>query len=167
MTLDAFAGDEEQVRPPAGMTGVPDPLLRLIRDRQVAFVDQHRNRNGLVRVVPVALSPRSCRVSGRVGLCTHCRGAVRVRPLPQVRVPGNRSCVARSGPIRAGQPLRSGRQSRRAAAAGGDVRGWPVLPSQLVVAGLTVVYGWFAHRGFSLRLSPAESGLAEQQQTSP
>jgi GtrA-like protein len=36
MTLDAFAGDEEQVRPPAGMAGVPGPLLRLIRDQRVA-----------------------------------------------------------------------------------------------------------------------------------
>jgi putative flippase GtrA len=38
MTLDAFAGDEEQVRPPAGMGGVLGPLLRLIQDQRVAFL---------------------------------------------------------------------------------------------------------------------------------
>ncbi|MGO9102065.1 MAG: hypothetical protein ACLP9Y_22425, partial [Mycobacterium sp.] len=38
MTLDAFAGDDAEVRPPAGMTGVPGPLFRLIRDQRVAFL---------------------------------------------------------------------------------------------------------------------------------
>jgi hypothetical protein len=37
MTLDAFAGDDAQIRPPAGMTGVPGPLLRMIRDQRVTF----------------------------------------------------------------------------------------------------------------------------------
>jgi hypothetical protein len=37
MTLDAFAGDDAQIRPPAGTTGVPGPLLRMIRDQRVAF----------------------------------------------------------------------------------------------------------------------------------
>ncbi|AYE95606.1 GtrA family protein [Mycobacterium paragordonae] len=34
--------------------------------------------------------------------------------------------------------------------------GWPPLPSQLAVTVTTVVYSWFAHRGFSFRRSPAE-----------
>jgi putative flippase GtrA len=45
-----------------------------------------------------------------------------------------------------------------------EVFGWPVLLSQLVVAGVTVLYSWFAHRGFSFRRSAAELGLAQQQQ---
>src|ERR1700677_4131581 len=36
MTLDAFAGDDAKIRPPAGMTGVPGPLLRMVRDPRVA-----------------------------------------------------------------------------------------------------------------------------------
>jgi putative flippase GtrA len=45
-----------------------------------------------------------------------------------------------------------------------EVFGWPVLLSQLVIVGVAVVYSWFAHRGFSFHRSPAEIGLAEQQQ---
>jgi putative flippase GtrA len=47
-----------------------------------------------------------------------------------------------------------------------EVFRWPVLSSQFAIAGVTVVYSWFAHRGFSFRRS-AESGLAEQQRASP
>jgi len=45
-----------------------------------------------------------------------------------------------------------------------EVLGWPVLPSQFAIAGVTVLYSWFAHRGFSFRRSPTELGLAEPQQ---
>jgi putative flippase GtrA len=45
-----------------------------------------------------------------------------------------------------------------------EVLRWPVLPSQFAIAGVTVVYSWFAHRGFSFRRSRAELGPAEQQQ---
>jgi putative flippase GtrA len=45
-----------------------------------------------------------------------------------------------------------------------EVFGWPVLLSQLVITGATVVYAWFAHRGFSFHRSRAELGVAEQQQ---
>jgi len=45
-----------------------------------------------------------------------------------------------------------------------EVLGWPVLPSQFAIAGVTVVYSWFAHRGFSFRRSPTELGLSEKQQ---
>lgn len=36
--------------------------------------------------------------------------------------------------------------------------------SQLVIVTVTVVYSWFAHRGFSFRRNPAELRLAEQQE---
>uniref|UniRef100_UPI003F9E883F GtrA family protein n=1 Tax=Mycobacterium sp. TaxID=1785 RepID=UPI003F9E883F len=45
-----------------------------------------------------------------------------------------------------------------------EVFGWPVLLSQLLITGATVVYTWFAHRGFSFRRSQAELGVAEQPQ---
>jgi putative flippase GtrA len=45
-----------------------------------------------------------------------------------------------------------------------EVFGWPVLLSQLIITGATVVYTWFAHRGFSFHRSRAERGLVEQHQ---
>jgi hypothetical protein len=36
--------------------------------------------------------------------------------------------------------------------------------SQLVIVTVTVVYSWFAHRGFAFRRNPAELRLAEQQE---
>src|SRR5262249_38218030 len=41
---------------------------------------------------------------------------------------------------------------------------WPVLPSQLAITGTTVVYSFFAHRGFSFRRSAKDGRSAEQQQ---
>src|ERR1700733_1623628 len=38
MTLDAFAGDDAQIRPPAGMTGDLGTLFRLVRDQRIAFL---------------------------------------------------------------------------------------------------------------------------------
>jgi hypothetical protein len=45
-----------------------------------------------------------------------------------------------------------------------EALGWPVLLSQLVITGTTVVYAWFAHRGFSFRRGAAERGVTERQQ---
>ena len=45
-----------------------------------------------------------------------------------------------------------------------EVFGWPVLPSQFAITGVTVVYSWFAHRGFSFRRRPSELQLTERQQ---
>ena len=45
--------------------------------------------------------------------------------------------------------------------------GWPPLLAQLVVTSATVVYSWFAHRGFSFKRTPSEIKSAERQQATP
>jgi hypothetical protein len=45
-----------------------------------------------------------------------------------------------------------------------EVLGWQVLLSQLVIVTITVVYSWFAHRGFPFGRSPAEVGLPEHRE---
>lgn len=37
MTLDAFAGDDAEIQPPAGKSGAAGLLFRLVRDQRVAF----------------------------------------------------------------------------------------------------------------------------------
>jgi putative flippase GtrA len=167
MTLDAFAGDEEQIRPPAGMTGVPGPLLRLIRDQRVAFliVGGINTAIGAVWfVLFLWLFPRG--PAGYLGalVCAYLAATLCAFVLYRrfvFRVTGHvLRDLARFGLINlstlafnfAVLPLLV------------EVLGWPVLPSQFAIAGVTVVYSWFAHHGFSFRRSPAELGVAEHKQ---
>jgi putative flippase GtrA len=167
MTLDAFAGDEEQIRPPAGMTGVPGPLFRLIRDQRVTFLivgGMNTAIGALWFVLFLSLFPRG--TAGYLGalVCAHVAAVLCAFVLYRrfvFRVTGhvlrdlarfelvNLSTLAFNFAV---LPVLV------------EVLGWPVLPSQFAIAGVTVVYSWFAHRGFSFRRGPAESGLAEQQQ---
>jgi putative flippase GtrA len=167
MTLDAFAGDDAQIRPPAGMTGVPGPLFRLIRDQRVAFliVGGMNTAIGAVWfILFLWLFPR-----GTVGylsalLCANTAAVLCAFVLYRrfvFRVTGHvLRDLARFELVNlstlgfnfAALPLLV------------EVFGWPVLLSQLVITGATVVYSWFAHRGFSFHRSRAELGLAEQQQ---
>ncbi len=168
MTLDPFAGDDGQIRPPAGMTGVPGPLLRLIRDQRVAFliVGGMNTAIGAVWfVLFLWLFPR-----GAVGylstlLCANTAAVLCAFVLYRrfvFRVTGHvLRDLARFELVNlstlgfnfAALPLLV------------EVFGWPVLLSQLAITGATVVYSWFAHRGFSFHRSRAELGLAEHQQT--
>jgi putative flippase GtrA len=167
MTLDAFARDDAQIRPPAGMTGVPGPLFRLIRSQRVAFLIV----GGMNTVIGAGwfvlflwLFPRGAvGYLGALG-CAHiaavlCAFVLYRRFVFRVtgRVLGDLARfelvnLSTLGFNFAMLPVLV------------EVLGWPVLPSQFAIAGVTVVYSWFAHRGFSFRRSPAELGLAEQQQ---
>jgi len=167
MTLDAFAGDDAQVRPPAGMTGVPGPLFRLIRDQRVAFLIVGGMNTAIGTawfVLFLWLFPH-----GAIGYlsalaCAHiaavlCAFVLYRRFVFQVTGHVLRD-LARFELVNlstlsfnfAVLPLLV------------EVFGWPVLLSQLVITGATVVYAWFAHRGFSFHRSRAELGAAEQQQ---
>jgi putative flippase GtrA len=167
MTLDAFAGDEEQVRPPAGMIGAPGPLFRLIRDQRVAFliVGGMNTAIGAVWfVLFLWLFPHGA--AGYLGalVCAHIAAVLCAFVLYRrfvFRVTGhvlrdlarfelvNLSTLAFNFAM---LPLLV------------EVVGWPVLPSQFAIAGMTVVYSWFAHRGFSFRRSRSELRLAEPHQ---
>jgi putative flippase GtrA len=167
MTFDPFAGDDAQIRPPAKMIGVPGPLFRLIRDQRVAFliVGGMNTAIGTVWfVLFLWLFPHGA--AGYLGAlgCAYiaallCAFVLYRRFVFRVTGHGLRD-LARFALVNlstlgfnfAALPLLV------------EVFGWPVLLSQLVITGATVVYSWFAHRGFSFHRSPAEPGLAEQQQ---
>jgi putative flippase GtrA len=168
MTLDAFAGDDAQIRPPAGMNGDLGPLFRLVRDQRIAFliVGGMNTAIGAVWfVLFLWLFPH-----GAVGylsalVCAYLAATLCAFVLYRrfvFRVTGHvLRDLARFGLVNlsalgfnfATLPVLV------------EVLGWPVLPSQFAIAGVTVVYSWFAHRGFSFRRSPAEIGPAEQTQT--
>ena len=167
MTLDPFAGYDAEVRPPAGMTGVPGPLFRLVRDQRVAFLivgGMNTVIGAVWFVLFLWLLPR-----GAVGYLSALLGSNTAAVLSAFvlyrrfvfRVTGHvLRDLARFELVNlstlsvnfAALPLLV------------EVFGWPVLLSQLIITGATVVYTWFAHRGFSFRRSRAELGVAEQQQ---
>jgi putative flippase GtrA len=167
MSLDAFASDEERIRPPAGMAGVPGPLFRLVRDQRVAFLFVGGMNTAIGAVwfmLFLWLFPRG--TVGYLGalLCAHGAAVLCAFVLYRrfvFRVTGHvfRDLVrfelvnlSTLGFNFVTLPLLV------------EVLGWPVLPSQFAITGVTVVYSWFAHRGFSFRRSPAELGLAEREQ---
>jgi len=167
MTLDAFAGDDAQIRPPAGMAGVPGPLFRLVSDQRVAFliVGGMNTAIGAVWfVLFLWLFPH-----GPVGylgalVCAYLAAVLCAFVLYRrfvFRVTGH---VLRDLARFALVNLSALGFNFAALPVLVEVLGWPVLVSQFAIAGVTVVYSWFAHRGFSFRRSPAELGLAEQQQ---
>lgn len=167
MTLDAFAGDDSQIRPPAGMTGIAGPLSRLVRDQRVAFLivgGMNAAIGAFWFVLFLWLFPPG--LAGYLGtlVCAHTAAVLCAFVLYRrfvFRVSGHvlrdlarfelvnlstLGCNLAMLPVLV------------------EVLGWPVLPSQFAITGVAVVYSWFAHRGFSFRRSPAELGLAEQQQ---
>ncbi|OBH03247.1 hypothetical protein A5696_09140 [Mycobacterium sp. E2699] len=149
------------------MTGVPGPLFRLVRDQRVAFliVGGMNTVIGAVWFVFLLwLFPSG--VVGYLGalLCSNTAGVLCAFVLYRrfvFRVTGH---VLRD--LVRFELVNLSTLSFNVAALPLLVEafGWPVLLSQVVITGATVVYTWFAHRGFSFRRSPAELGLAEQQQ---
>jgi putative flippase GtrA len=167
MTLDPFAGDDAQIRPPAGMSGAAGPLFRLVRDQRVALliVGGMNTAIGTVWfVLFLSLFPHGA--TGYLGAlaCAHIAAVLCAFVLYRrfvFRVIGHvLRDLARFELVNlstlgfnfAALPLLV------------EVFGWPVLLSQLGVTGVTVLCSWFAHRGFSFRRSAAEVALAEQQQ---
>lgn len=167
MTFDPFAGDDAQIRPPAKMTGVPGPLFRLIRDQRVAFLivgGMNTAIGTLWFVLFLWLFPRGA--TGYLGAlaCAHIAAVLCAFVLYRrfvFRVTGHvLRDLARFELVN----LSTLSFNFIALPVLVEVFGWPVLLSQLVITGATVVYTWFAHRGFSFRRSRAERGLVEQHQ---
>lgn len=166
MTLDAFAGDDEQIRPPAGMSGAPGLLFKLVRDQRIAFLIVGGMNTAIGAVwftLFLWLFPR-----GPVGylgalLCAHIAAVLCAFVL-------HRKFVFRV----TGHVLRDlGRFELVNLSTLGfnlamlpvlvELFGWPPLTAQFAIAGVTVVYSWFAHRGFSFRRSASE--LADPSQS--
>lgn len=170
MTVDAFAGRDEKVRPPVGMLGVPGPLLRMIRDPRVAFLIVGAMNTAIGAVwfmMFLWLFPGG--VVGYLGalVCAHIAAVLCAFVLYRrfvFRVVGHvLRDLARFELVN----LSTLGFNFAALPVLVEVFGWPVLPSQFAIAGVTVVYSWFAHRGFSFRRSPAELRLAQQPQAVP
>lgn len=170
MTLDAFAGNDATIHPPAGMTGVPGPFFRLIRDRRVAFLIVGAMNTAIGTawfVLFLWLFPHG--PAGYLGalVCAYFAAVLCAFVLYRrfvFRVTGH---VLRDLARFAMVNLSALGFNLAALPLLVEMFEWPVLLSQLVVTGVTVVYSWFAHRGFSFRRSLAELGLAEQQQDQP
>ncbi len=167
MTLDPFAGEDAQIRPPAKMSGVPGPLFRLIRDQRVAFLivgGINTAIGTLWFVLFLWLFPHGATGYLSALACAHIAAVLCAFVLYRrfvFRVTGHVfRDLARFELVNlstlgfnfAALPLLV------------EVFGWPVLLSQLVITGATVVYAWFAHHGFSFHRSRDELELAEQQQ---
>jgi len=167
MTFDPFAGDDAQIRPPAKMTGVPGPLFRLIRDQRVAFLivgGMNTVIGTLWFIFFLWLFPHGA--TGYLGAlaCAHIAAVLCAFVLYRrfvFRVTGHvLRDLARFELVN----LSTLSFNFIALPVLVEVFGWPVLLSQLIITGATVVYTWFAHRGFSFHRSRAERGLVEQHQ---
>ncbi|MCV7092371.1 GtrA family protein [Mycobacterium interjectum] len=149
------------------MTGVPGPLFRLIRDQRVAFllVGGMNTAIGAVWfILFLWLFPRGAAGYLSALVCAHIAAVLCAFVLYRkfvFRVTGH---VVRDLARFEVVNLSTLGFNFVTLPVLVEVLGWPVLASQFAIAGVTVVYSWFAHRGFSFRRSPAELGLTEQLQ---
>lgn len=155
MTIDDFPGGDGRVAPPAGMAGEPGPLLRLIRDQRIAFL--------LVGVTNTIIGAAwfvlfQHLVQARFGylvvlLCAHVAAVLCAFVLYRrfvFRVTGHlwrdlgRFEVVNLSALGFNLvtlPLLV------------ELAGLPVLLSQLIITGATMLISFFGHRGFSFRRS--------------
>ena len=166
MILGPFAGEDAQIRAPAGMDGVPGPLFRLVRDQRVAFLIVGFMNTVIGTGWFVLLFWLFGNVVGYLGalLCAHVASVLCAFVLYRTfvfRVSGH---VLRD--LARFELVNLSVLGLNAVALPVlvEVFGWPVLLSQLVIVGVAVMYSWFAHRGFSFHRSRAELGPAQQRQ---
>ncbi len=140
------------------MTGVPGPLFRIVRDQRIAFLIV----GGINAIVGTAWFVLFLWLVGDfVGymgalLCSHIASVLCAFVLYRrfvFRVTGHvfRDLVRFELVYLSGLALNVVLLPLLV-----EGFGWPVVPSQLFIGGSTVVFNWFAHRGFSFRRTPAE-----------
>ncbi|MFV0493650.1 GtrA family protein [Mycobacterium sp.] len=152
------------------MAGPPGPLFRLIRDQRIAFLivgSMNTAIGALWFVLFLWLLPAGAAGYLSALICAHICAVLCAFVLYRrfvFRVTGHvLRDLARFEPVNlstlcfnfAVLPVLV------------EVIGWPVLPSQFAIAGVTVVYSWFAHRGYSFRRGAAELEVPEPEQLSP
>jgi putative flippase GtrA len=165
MTLDDFPAHDERIRLPARMIGEPGPLLRMIRDQRVAFLIVGGMNTAIGTAWFVLFLSLVGHTVGYLGvlLCAHIAAVLCAFVLYRrfvFRVTGhvlrdlarfeviNLSAVGFNFAM---LPLLV------------EMLRWPVLFSQLVITGATVLISWFGHRGFSFRRTPGELGIVDKQ----
>jgi putative flippase GtrA len=168
VTIDDFPDHDEQIRPPAGMVGVPGPLLRIIRDQRVAFLTVGGMNTAIGAAWFVLFLWLVGGVVGYMGVlvCAHIAAVLCAFVLYRTFVFKVTGHVLRDlarfevvtlfavGINAALLPLMV------------EVFGWPVLLSQAIIVVAYMLISWFGHRGFSFRRTPAELDLVEKQATS-
>lgn len=158
MTIDDFPGHHEQVKPPAGMSGDPGPLLRLIRDQRIAFllVGGLNTLIGFVWFVVFQYLIQAFAGYIVVLLCAHLaavlcafvlyrRFVFRVhghvwRDLGRFELVNLTALVVNLATL----PVLV------------EVFALPVLLSQVIITGATMLISFFGHRGFSFRRKTGE-----------
>ncbi len=158
MTIDDFAARGDQASPPAGMSGEPGPLLRLIRDQRVAFLLVGATNTAVGFIWFIIFQHL---VQERFGyitvlLCAHvaavlCAFVLYRRFVFQVHGHLWRD-LARFEVVNltalgfnlATLPLLV------------ELAHLPVLLSQVIITGVTMLISFFGHRGFSFRRKPSE-----------
>lgn len=158
---------DPQLRPPAGMAGVPGPLFRLIRDQRVAFliVGGFNTAFGTaIFITALWLLPRGEFSYLGALLCAHVVSVLCAFVLYRrfvFRVTGHVwRDLARFELVN----LSSLGFNLVALPALVELAGWPPIPAQFSIAGVQVIYSWFAHRGFSFRRSSAELAVSADEQ---
>lgn len=158
MTLDDFPDHDERITPPAGMTGEPGPLLRLIRDQRIAFLLVGVTNTVVGTLWFVFFQFLVERSAGYIVvlLCAHVASVLCAFVLYRTFVFRVKGHVLRDlarfevvnltalGFNLVTLPLLV------------EIAGLPVLLSQLIITGVTMLISFFGHRGFSFRRTPRE-----------
>ncbi len=161
MTIDDFPQHDEQVQPPAGMTGGAGPLLRIVRDQRVAFLVVGGINTAVGAGWFIAFQAL---VEARLGyvvvlLCAHVAAVLSAFVLYRrfvFHVVGHvwRDLwrfelvnVSALGVNLALLPVLV------------ELVGLPVLPAQLSITAATMLISFFGHRGFSFRRDPEPTSI--------
>ncbi len=160
MTLDDFPDHDERITPPAGMTGEPGPLLRLVRDQRIAFLLVGVTNTVVGTLWFVGFQFLVERFAGYIVvlLCAHVASVLCAFVLYRTfvfRVKGHLlRDLARFEVVN----LSALGVNLVALPLLVEVAGLPVLLSQLIITGATMLISFFGHRGFSFRRSRKDLG---------
>ena len=152
--------------PPAGMTGEPGPLLRLIRDQRVAFllVGATNTLVGFIWFVTFQLLLQDWLGYMVVLLCAHVASVLCAFVLYRRFVFLVHGHVLRDLGRFEIVNLTSLGINAALLPVFVEVFGLPVLLSQFLITGLTMLVSFFGHRGFSFRRTAAHPDIGPEQQ---
>jgi putative flippase GtrA len=158
MTIDDFPGHDGQVKPPAGMSGDPGPLLRLIRDQRIAFliVGGLNTLIGFIWFVVFQHLIQAFAGYIAVLLCAHVAAVLCAFVLYRKFVFRVHGHVLRDLGRFELVNLTALAFNLAALPVLVEVFALPVLLSQVIITGATMLISFFGHRGFSFRRKAGE-----------
>jgi putative flippase GtrA len=165
VTIDDFPEHDDRVRLPAGMTGTPGPLLRVLRDQRVAFLIVGAMNTAIGTAWFVLFLWLIGDLVGYLGVlaCAHIAAVLCAFTLYRTFVFTVTGHVLRD--LARFEVVNLSALSFNAALLPllVEVFHWLVLPAQMTIVVVYMLISWFGHRGFSFRRTPAELGLVEKQ----